>query len=128
MAKRDGEGGWIADSTEIQYARISGNWAKYYNRLRNIRGRQHLSVEDLLFLHASQNGLCALSGVPLTCDLKVGEVCLTNASLDRIEHGGKYNLNNIRLVCSIVNKMRWNMSDEDLKVWCERIINNDKET
>jgi hypothetical protein len=121
VTQRDGNGGWISDSTEVQYSRISGNWSKYYNRLRNIRGRKHIRLNELLELHEHQQGLCALTGEPMTCELSVGTVSLTNASIDRIDHGGDYSLNNIRLVCRIANIMRWTMSDEELLNWCRKV-------
>lgn len=50
-----------------------------------------------------------------------------NASIDRIVPGGDYTLSNIRLVCSHVNMMRSNLSDEDLLLFCKSIINQQTE-
>lgn len=109
------------ESTDSQYKLISGNWAKYYNRLRCQRGRQRLTVEILLALHESQGGLCALSGVPLTCKLEKGNKCPTNASIDRIEPKGEYTTDNIQLVCAIINKFRIDTPVEDFIGWCRKV-------
>jgi len=106
-----------------QYKRITGDWFKYLRRLSYKDSRSNLSATDLLDLLIKQNYKCALSGEQLTCNLSRGTVYLTNASIDRIVPGGPYTLDNIRLVCRIVNTMKWNMSDEELKSWCNKIVN-----
>jgi hypothetical protein len=95
-------------STDNQYKTISGNWRKYYMRLlqRKDRKEDGLTVEHLMDMHERQQGLCALSGIQLTCELAKGTVCYTNASIDRKEAGGVYSPSNIQLVCSHVNSWR----------------------
>jgi ribosomal protein S14 len=80
-----------------------------------------LSLEDVLSLWDKQRGLCALSGVPMTFVRGEGNIP-TNISLDRIEAGGAYTKENVRLVCRVVNHMRWTSSDEELYWWCEQIL------
>jgi hypothetical protein len=110
--------GW--ESTETQYAKISGNWPRYFSRLL-AKGRKELSVEILLALLEKQQGCCALSGIPLTCTLEKGKRFKTNASIDRIKAGEPYSPENVQLVCSAVNSWR---SDTDLDefIWyCKQI-------
>lgn len=97
-----------AGSTENQYKLISGNWRKYYLRILQAHSRKAdgLTAEYLLHLHHKQAGLCALSGLPLTCELVRGTTCYTNASIDRIEAGGLYAPDNVQLVCRHVNSWR----------------------
>jgi hypothetical protein len=97
-----------ASSTDRQYASISGNWRRYYLRLLQAGKRKHdgLTIEHLISLHEAQQGLCALSGLPMTCILNKGDVCFTNASIDRIEAGGAYSPANVQLVCRHVNSWR----------------------
>lgn len=111
-------------STENQYLRISGNWRKYYLRLLQRKGRKEdgLTVDHLLALHGTQNGLCALSGIPLTCDLAKGDVCYTNASIDRIEAGGPYAPNNVQLVCRHVNSWRGIMPVDVFVSVCRAVV------
>ena len=58
----------------------------------------------------------------MTCLLIKGEKCWTNASIDRIIPGGEYSADNVRLVCAYPNLMRLNLTDSELKWWCERIL------
>lgn len=114
-------------TTNSQYKLISGNWHKYYQRLLycHNRKRDGLTLETLKILHEEQNGLCALTGVNLTCQLEKGIKCPTNSSIDRIEAGGPYIKENIQLVCSAINKLRMDLSLEEFKWWCKRVIEYD---
>jgi len=109
-------------TTDSQYANISGNWRRYLQRLLYSAGRKDLTLEDLVTLLEKQEYKCALTGELLTCTLGRGMIYMTNASIDRIIPGGEYEMNNIRLVCRIANVMKWNMSDDELKTWCRRIL------
>lgn len=95
-------------STEQQYKTISGDWRRYYLRLLQARRRKGdgLTIDALMAQHEKQQGLCALSGLPMTCVLSKGTVCYTNASIDRIQPGGPYSPDNIQLVCRHVNSWR----------------------
>lgn len=109
-----------------QYERISGNWEKYFKRLLVQKHRDGLTVEQVLEILEKQNYKCALSGVPLTCQLKIGTICKTNASFDRIRAGEEYNKDNVQLVCSIVNSWRSNSDLTEFIWFCEQITNNQK--
>jgi hypothetical protein len=106
---------------EKQYERINSSVALYLNRIvaNTRRSKQYagLTRDELLEIWEDQEGLCAITGVPMTHTLVKGQVFYTNASADRIEVGGPYSKDNIRLVCSIVNKMRHTLSDEELLWW-----------
>lgn len=109
-------------STENQYKEISGNWERYFSRLlqKSFR-RGRLTRDDLLLQLKKQEGKCALSGIPLTCQLEVGKRFKTNASIDRIIAGEDYSPENIQLVCSALNSWR---GDTDLNefIWfCEQV-------
>ena len=110
-----------AESTENQYKKISGDWGRYFARLLCMRGRKKLKKEELLLLLKKQNGRCAISGVEMTCTLEKGSRNPRNASIDRVVAGGVYSIDNIQLVCSVVNRWR---SDTPLEVFidfCERV-------
>ena len=112
------------ESTDSQYKLVSGNWAKYYNRLRCQKNRQGLTVELLLSLHEKQKGLCKLSGVPFTCKLEKGVRCLTNASIDRIDPKGAYSEDNIQLVCVALNIFRVDTSVPEFIDWCRKVADH----
>ena len=101
---------------------------RFLNGLLNKKIRRaELDITFLMDLWESQKGLCAISGQPMTHILGKGRVT-TNMSLDQIVPGGGYTKDNVRLVCSICNIMKWTCSDEELRVWCKRILENNMVT
>lgn len=113
-------------TTESQYKIISGNWRKYFNRLRNQKERQNLTVDALMELYHDQKGKCALSGEELTCVLERGKINKTNASIDRIDAGGEYKLGNIQLVCRALNSWRGDTPLNEFINWCVKVADKAK--
>jgi len=113
--------GW--NSTERQYDKINGNWVRYFSRLLAKKGRGKISVDDLLLLLERQDGKCALTGQKLTCWLEKGKQTKTNASIDRLNAGGEYSIENIQLVCSVVNRLRLDMDVDEYIKWCKKVVN-----
>lgn len=106
------------------------------NFLSNIHNKaskrkQHLGFDiDLMFLlkiYEDQKGLCALSGVEMTYIAGRGRID-TNISLDRIDSSRGYLRDNVQLVCTVVNRMKQDLSQAELVVWCKHILRttNDK--
>jgi hypothetical protein len=95
----------------------------YFKRLLSSKNRRAITISMLEEIYQKQHGLCALSQTPMTWEIEKGRV-LTNISIDRIFAGGPYEIQNIRLVCDIVNSMRNTLSDEELIGWCGRIYNH----
>jgi len=116
-------------STENQYKKISGDWERYVSRLLYFNGRKRdqLTREIILKKLEEQNYRCALTGYPLTCKLEKGTRCMTNASVDRIEAGGAYIENNIRIVCRAVNSWRSDLPTEEFIAWCQAVVDYAKE-
>lgn len=102
------------------------------SRFRDMRTRsrrydieldEQVNLDYLIHLFEKQNGFCAVSGLPMTwmhegLYTNHGSRRGTNISVDRIDPEAGYVLDNIRLVCDRVNKMRSNMTDGDLYFWC----------
>lgn len=109
-------------STENTYKYVSGNWYRYFGTLMNKERRAVLTRQDLLDKLEEQNGLCALSGIPLTNILEVGITCKTNASIDRIVAGGTYAPSNIQLVCSALNKFRVDTEVDEFIEFCRKVV------
>lgn len=111
-------------STESQYKEISGNWRRYCSRLLYYGGRRrdHLTVDILLAQLEAQNYKCALSGVPLTCNLQKGIKFQTNASIDRIIAGGPYTADNIQIVCRALNHWRADTPIDNFVGWCRAVV------
>ena len=88
---------------------------------KKIKNRQILKIEDLTSLWESQKGICAISGLPMTGIAGQGVVD-TNVSIDRIDSSKEYSLDNIQLVCRMVNHMKSNRTDKELYDWCKAIV------
>ena len=110
------------ESTDRQYALISGNWVKYFNRLcTRSFNRSGLTSAQMVDLLHKQGGKCALSGVELTCVLQKGVVSKTNASIDRIDPKGPYTVENVQLVCAVLNKFRIDTPLDEFVSWCRKV-------
>ena len=106
-----------------RYVKESGEWNLYFKHLLS-KKQGSLTPLDLIKMLDTQNNKCALSGVELTCTKVRGEVSKTNASIDRINAGGEYNVDNVQLVCRAVNSFRHNLTVSDFINWCKKVAKN----
>jgi hypothetical protein len=97
------------------------------SRLRNLctkarnRDRDVEIDEFYLFdIWNKQMGRCAYSAIPLTLDIN----CYNTVSLDRIDSGKDYLRENVQLVCTAVNKMKQEYSEELFLHLCRSIVHN----
>ena len=111
-------------TTATQYKKISGSWPRYCSRLLMSKKRAAITRDDLLLLLEEQDYRCALTGVPLTCELEKGVPHPANASIDRIVAGGPYTMDNVQLVCVAVNKWRGNTPLEEFIEWCRLVVSH----
>ena len=109
----------------------TGFWVGVWNNLTSGAKKRGLEVtvtkEDVLALWDKQNGLCAVTGLPMekVKALKTTRARYKNvyrASVDRIDSEKGYTQDNIRMVCAHVNVMKMDLTDEQLKFWCESIV------
>ena len=110
-----------------QYERISGDWTRYFNRLKRHNKRPLLTTEYLLIVLKQQNYNCALSGVKLTCKLEQGKKFKTNASIDRIIPGQGYEKENIQLVCAALNSWRGDTDLQEFIWFCKKVTEYQEE-
>lgn len=82
-----------------------------------------LTISDLYNLWNEQNGRCAISNIPMTYELCKGNV-MTNISVDQINPKAGYTKNNIQLVCWAVNRMKGEMSIDELLYFVNSIHDN----
>jgi hypothetical protein len=75
----------------------------------------------LMELFDRQAGRCAVTGLTMTHQRDIGRFS-ENISIDRLDSTKGYERNNIRLVCAAVNLMRQEMTDDELRLWANRII------
>jgi len=98
--------------------------------LNHAAGRkQHLGFDIdlgyLVGLYNAQDGRCAISGERMTYLAGQGRVS-TNISIDRIDSSRGYVRGNVQFVCDVVNRMKQDMAEDDLAVWCARILEQRK--
>lgn len=93
---------------------ISGNW--WYNHIkRELFGKYNrhrlevtLTIEEAWQLYLDQDRSCALSGLGIT----IGDSPCDKASLDRIDNGKGYTLENVQWVHKDINFMKRSHSQE----------------
>lgn len=82
-----------------------------------------ITKEDLKNLWDKQKGKCALSGLPMTYELRQGRI-YSNVSIDQIEHSKGYTPDNIQLVCMAVNQLKSDFDMQTIYKICEAICRN----
>lgn len=90
-----------------------------------------LDIKDVWGLWILQDKKCALSGVELKL-LKKRSYALKNkkeqtASLDRIDSSKGYTIDNVQWIHKDLQKVKWELLNEELFNWCDLIYNNLKE-
>jgi hypothetical protein len=117
-------------SSRNQHARHHGGGVDYHLSyiVRGIRQRARKSgmeceidAEFLKILMEEQNGLCAISRIPLTFMKGQGHIP-TNASVDRIDSKKGYTKDNVQLVANQVNTMKSNLNINQLIDWCKLVL------
>lgn len=82
-----------------------------------------ITVEDVLALWDAQDGLCAISGLPMTW-LKTGRRNPTNASIDRIHPDIGYRPDNVQLTALQANLIKGSLDAAELCFWISSINRN----
>lgn len=82
-----------------------------------------LTLDYLLRLWEKQNGMCALSGMNMTFELKEGRIP-TNVSIDKIDSSGGYTEDNVQLVCMACNQIKSDLSYKEMYNFCKKIVEN----
>lgn len=120
------------DCKKKQYLkrRASNRGKKDINRLllerwHGLKERSNIVVDFnwdyLKSLWDKQQGLCALSGIPMTFIMFEGRIP-TNVSVDRIDSSKDYTKDNIQLVCMAANQMKSDLKLDQLLYFCTKII------
>jgi hypothetical protein len=81
-----------------------------------------INLDFLKELWISQKGLCAISNIKMTHSILEGKL-RNNVSIDRIDSKIGYTKDNIQLISNTVNMMKSDMLLEELKDFCNLIIN-----
>lgn len=91
-------------------------------RRKAMHAESELTTEILLKKWNDQQGLCAVTRIPMTRLRGAGHSVLTNVSFDRIDSNIGYIESNVRLVCKAVNYMKHAMTDQEMLEWCRAIL------
>lgn len=83
-----------------------------------------ITIKDVWDLFVSQNGLCALSGLPIILPTNCKDYQKSTASLDRIDSSKGYISGNVQWVHKDVNLMRWWYSINHFLFLCDIIVNH----
>lgn len=100
----------------------------YGTLIQNAKKRKlvvDLTKQDIIDLYHKQNGKCALSGRDMIIyHIENMSTDLSNhaMSIDRIDSSRGYTLNNVQLVCNMVNKMKWDLKQEDFLYFCGKFV------
>ena len=116
------------------YIKLMLKNAKYNAKRKTKDISVKITVQDIINLYDKQNGLCALTGIEMkheikiTIDKKQHIVNRFNMSIDRIDPSKGYVIDNIQLICSIINIMKYILSNDEFIEICKLIhkYNNKK--
>lgn len=106
-------------------------WTKLYKDLkrnaktRNIEIHEDITKKYLVELFKTQNGNCNLTNISMTTEFipyKGRNKRIYNSSVDRIDSKKGYTIENIQLVCSIVNTMKWDLDNNDFIDICHKVL------
>lgn len=98
-------------------------WHGVIDRSRRKGWESDITIDYLRELWCKQNGMCAISGLPMTYIFDSGRIP-TNVSVDRIDSSKRYTKDNIQLVCMAINQMKSDLDDLAFYKFCEAVIKN----
>mgnify|MGYP000085240042 CR=1 FL=1 len=78
-----------------------------------------LTSTEVLDLWHRQEARCAVTNLYMNHHGDVND--LKNASIDRLDNEKGYAIENIRLVCSAINKMRGSLTESEFHWWVKQI-------
>ena len=112
-------------STLDKFLNDMGKWRKNCRYQRKFDIKFELTFAQKKELWDKQNGLCALTGKPMTHIRGKGKV-QTNASIDRIDSNKGYEFSNVQLVMWCVNRAKGEMELEKFVAMCKDIVDHAK--
>jgi hypothetical protein len=99
------------------------NQSKYRSKIHNLE--HNLSLSYVIGLYTGQEGKCALSGLNMTIQGERGTSEYWHSiSLDRIDSSEGYIEGNVQLVCTGVNYMKKDMTDNMFINFCKNVASN----
>lgn len=115
--------------TSTGVGQVSGTLMTYLRRKAKERDLSfEVTADQLWDLFNKQQGLCALSGIPITLTTVVNkqhnlDKTLMSASLDRIDNSKAYTIDNVQWIHKTLNAMRRQYSVKEYVHWCTLVAN-----
>lgn len=81
-----------------------------------------ITAEDVVSLYIAQKGRCALSDAVMHITPGIGRKNVRAMSIDRIDSSANYTLDNVQLVCAIINIMKNDLPVDEFKMWCSAVV------
>lgn len=81
-----------------------------------------LTIDDIVEIWHAQNGLCALSGIPMKSNRGARGGVFNSPSIDRIVPSAGYHRANVRLLCFAVNAGRGTLRDDEYVEVCRAVV------
>jgi hypothetical protein len=109
------------------YEMIAGiTWTDYKNGAANRSLEFNITIEEVWDVYEKQQRLCALTGVPITFNMELGELSrkgyqVKTASLDRIDSKQGYILGNIQWIHKDINKLKSNWPQDKFIEMCKAV-------
>ena len=95
-------------------------WSSINRHAKDRNLKVKVTIEQAWNCYEKQGRKCALSGVPISFDLRPRSGN-TTASLDRIDSTKGYTIDNIQWVHKDVNLMKLDMDQKEFIKWCKTI-------
>ena len=101
----------------------SSLWQRLQTNAKKRNLEFSITKEYILDLFIKQNHKCAITKKDISLPISPLDTNLSNlASLDRIENTKGYVIGNVRWVMWKINRMKWNMSDNEFIELCSLVI------
>ena len=99
--------------------------AKAKSKIVNVE----ITKDDIHELYKTQNGLCAMTGIKMTCEHQKRDneqlehnINKYNVSVDRKDSNAHYTKDNIQLVCAAINRIKYILTVNQFIEICNKIV------
>lgn len=118
--------GYCSRSNFTGYRDVSGSWVNRTKNAADKRGLEfQIDAKYIQDLYDKQNGLCAISGVPIKLIRDVNKHNnLQTASLDRIDNSIGYTEENVQLIHIRLHRLKSMADNNELITWAYLIVEN----
>lgn len=106
--------------TEADYDQEFAEVKRKYNNMQEYDKELSKITRELW---CKQNGLCAISNLPMTYIFNNGRIP-TNVSVDRIDSKKGYTRDNVQLVCMAINQMKSDLDNNTFYNLCKAVYMN----